>query len=105
VAGQAAEARLHGLLAQRHPLLIDLLAQLDNRVNVLPRHRFGPLHHRLHIDQLGLVPVQFQNALASLDGIILAVVGWVVQQLNRLANGIAEHHHTMQFSTGHFLSH
>ena len=88
--------RPHRPLAQRHPLLVDLPTELDDRVHALPRHTFGPLQHRLHIDQLGPVPVQFQDAPAPLDGIILAVVGRVIQQLNRLANGIAERHHALQ---------
>ena len=40
--------------------------------------------------------MQFQKAPAPFDGIILAVVGRVIQQLNRLANGIAERHHALQ---------
>ena len=87
--------RPHGLLAQGDPLLVDLLTEGDNRVYALPCHRFGPLQHRLHIDQLGPVPGQFQNAPAPLDGIILAVLGRVIQQLNRLANGITERPHTL----------
>src|SRR6516165_298919 len=82
--------------AQGYPFLVDLPTEGNDGVHALPCHRLGPLQHRLHIDQLGPVPVQFQDAPAPLDGIILAVVRGVIQQLNRLANGIAERHHTMQ---------
>jgi len=62
----------HRPLAQCYPLLVYLSTALDKRVNALPGHTFGPLQHGLHIHQLRPVPVQFQDAPALLDGIILA---------------------------------
>src|SRR5713101_4100470 len=73
VARQSVFHRPHRPLAQCHPFLVDLPTEGNNWVNALPRHTFGPLHHRLHIDQLGPVPVQCQNAPASLNGIILTI--------------------------------
>src|SRR6266536_3601700 len=66
-------------------------------MHALPGHTLGPLHHRLHIDELGPVPVQFQDAPTPLDGMILAMRGRVIQQLHRLANGIAKRHHCLVF--------
>ena len=96
VALQARFDCMHGPLAQRHPFLGDLPAACDDRVHPLPCHTLRPLYHRLDMHHLGSVPVQFSNPPAPLDGIILAMVGGVIQPLNRLANGIAQRHHAMQ---------
>src|SRR2546425_829349 len=87
---------MHGPLAQRHPLLIAFLAELDEWVYTLPGHTLRPLQHRLDIHQLRPIPVQFQDAPTPLDGIILTMVRWVVQQMNRLTNAIAKRHHPLQ---------
>jgi hypothetical protein len=86
----------HHTLAEGNPLLIDLMTERDKRLNPLPRHTLGPLHHGLDIDQLGPIPVQFQDTPATLDGIVLAVVGRVLQQLDRLRNVVGKLHHTVQ---------
>jgi len=87
---------MHGPLAQRHPLLVGLPAECDDRVNPLPCHTLSPLQHRLHINQLRPIPVQFQDPPATLDGIIFAVVGWIIKQLDGLANIVGELDHAMQ---------
>src|SRR5262245_2537463 len=87
---------LHRRLPERNAFLVDLLAQRDDGGYALPRHRFGPRYHRLDIDQLGPVPMSFQDAPAPFDGMILAMVWWGIEQLNRLANGIAKGHHALQ---------
>ena len=95
MARQSVFYRPHRPLAQGNPFLVDLPTEGNNGVHALPRHTFGPLHHRLHIDQHRPVPVQCQNAPASLNGIILPLVGRVIQELNRLADGSAACHHAL----------
>ena len=86
----------HRALAQRHPLLVHLPAEFNDRVNPLPRHTLRPLQHCLYIHQFGPVPVQFQDAPTPLDRVVFTVVRGIIEQLNRLANGIAKRHHPMQ---------
>src|SRR5262250_964837 len=93
---QACFNRLHRRLTERNAFLVDFVAELDDRMKPLPRHPLGPLQHRLGIDQLRPIPVQFQDTPAPLDGIIFAVVRRIIQQLNRLVNGVGELHHTME---------
>lgn len=76
VALQSVFDRLHRGLAECNALVIDLAAECDDGMDTLPRHTLSPLQHRLHINQLRPIPVQFQDPPATLDGIIFAVVGW-----------------------------
>src|SRR5215510_4226505 len=55
-----------------------------------------PLQHRLHIDQLGAIPMQFHHPPTALNRIVLAVIGRVIQQLDRLADGVDKLHHAME---------
>ena len=59
VALQAVFHRPHRPFAQCNPFWVDFPTALDQRVNALPRHTFGPFQHGLHVHQLGPVPVQF----------------------------------------------
>src|SRR5713101_8811928 len=49
---------LHRRLTERDALVVHFAAQLDNRMKPLPGHLFGPLQHRLRIDQLRPIPLQ-----------------------------------------------
>src|SRR5258706_915047 len=93
---QACFNRLHRRLTERNAFLVDFVAELDDRMKPLPSHPLGPRQHRLCVDQLRPIPVQFQNTPAALDGIIFAVVRRRIQQLNRLVNGVGELHHPME---------
>jgi hypothetical protein len=95
MAFQSALDCLHGFLAQRNALLIHLAAQFHYRMEAFPCHTLRPCQHRLDINQFRPIPVHFQEAPTPFDRIILTVLGWVVQQLNRLANGIAKLHHAL----------
>lgn len=88
--------RLHRGLAECNALVIDLAAEFDDRMDTLPRHTLSPLQHRLDIKQLRPIPVQFQDPPATLDGIIFAVVGWIIKQLDGLADIVGKLDHTMQ---------
>src|SRR5713101_3424348 len=93
---QACFNRLHRRLTERNAFLVDFVAELDDRMKPLPSHPLGPRQHRLCVDQLRPIPAQFQNTPAALDGIIFAVVRRIIQQLNRLVNGVGELHHPME---------
>src|SRR6516225_6753096 len=88
--------RLHRRLTERDAFVVDLTTELDNRMNTLPGHPLGPLHHRLHIDQLRPIPLQLQDTPAPLNRIILAVIRRVIQQLNRLVYVVGKLHHTRE---------
>src|SRR4051812_12696804 len=96
IAFQACFHRPHRHLAQRHAFCIDCAAELDNRLQPFPRHPLGPFQHRLHIDQLGAIPMQLHNSPTAFNRIVLAVIGRVIQQLERLADGIGKLHHAME---------
>ena len=96
IAFQACFHRPHHRLAQRYTLCIDFPAQLDHWLYPFPRHPRGPLPHRLHIDQLGTVPMQFHHPPTALNGIILAVIGRVRQQVDRLPDRVDTLHHATE---------
>jgi hypothetical protein len=87
---------LHRRLPERNALLVDFVAELDDRMQPLPGHPLGPLQHGLGIDQLRPIPLQLQETPAPLDWIIFAVVRRIIQELNRLVNVVSELHHVMQ---------
>jgi hypothetical protein len=82
MAFQAARDRLHGFLAQRNALLIHRAAQLHYWMDAFPRHTLSPFQHGLDIDQLRPIPVQFPNAPTPFNGIVFAVIGRVIQQVD-----------------------
>ncbi len=88
--------RLHRRLTKRDALLVHFAADLDDRMNPFPGHLLGPLQHRLCIDQLRPIPLQLQDTPTPLNRIILAVVRWIIQQLNRLIHVVGKLHHTME---------
>lgn len=93
---QAFFNRLHRRLPERNALLVDFVAEFDDRRQPLPGHPLGPLHHGLCIDQFRPIPLQLQDTPAPLDGVIFAVVRRIIQELNWLVNLVGELHHAMQ---------
>src|SRR6266568_3685145 len=87
---------LHRHFPERNALLVDFVAEFDDRRQPLPGHPLGPLHHGLCIDQLRPIPLQLQDTPAPLDGMIFAVVRRIIQELNWLVNVVGELHHAMQ---------
>jgi len=87
---------LHSGFGQGNTLSVDLGGQLHDRMQPLPSHRFGPRQHGVDIDQLGTVPMLFQNAPAALDRVVFAVVGRIVQELDRLADVVGEFDHSLE---------
>ena len=104
MAFQACFHRPHRRLAQRHTFFIHFAAELDNRMHPFPRHPLGPLQHRLRIDQLGAIPMQFHHPPTALNRIVLAMIGWVVQELDRLADGIDKLHHALEKLCPHTIA-
>ena len=96
MAFQAALDRLHGFFAKRNTLLIHLAAQLHYWMDAFPRHTLGPFQHGLDIDQLRPIPVQFQNTPTPFNGIVFAVIGRVIQQMDGFANLVGKLHHAVQ---------
>jgi flagellar basal body rod protein FlgB len=88
--------RSHHTLAERTALFIGLMAQINDRVESSPSHRLGPLQHRFDVNQFRPIPMQLQDAPTSLNWIVFTVIGWVIQQLNRLPNVIDELHHPLE---------
>src|SRR5215475_4691928 len=84
---------LHCRLPERNALLVAFVAELDDRMQPLPGHPLGPLHHGLGIDQLRPIPLQLQDTPAPLDWVIFAVVRRIIQELKRLVNVVSELHH------------
>src|SRR6266566_9165468 len=87
---------LHRRLPERNALLVDFVAERDDRMQPLPGHPLGPLHHGLCIDELRPIPLQFQDTPTSLDRIIFAMVRRIIQELNRLVDVVGELHHARQ---------
>ena len=88
--------RLHCRLPERNALLVDFVAECDERMPPLPGHPLGPLQHGLGIDQLRPIPLQLQDTPAPLDWIIFAVIRRIIQELNRLVNVVSALPHAMQ---------
>jgi hypothetical protein len=74
----------HRFLGQRDAFLVDALAELHDWVKPLPGHAASPGEHGFNIHQLGAVPVLLQDSPAPLDGVVLAVIGGEVEEVNRL---------------------
>lgn len=88
--------RRHRRLPERNALLVDCVAEFDDRRQPLPGHPLGPLHHGLCIAQLRPIPLQLHDTPAPLDGIVFAVGRRSIQELNRLVNVVGELSHAMQ---------
>ncbi len=89
---QASFYCLHRGLAQRYPFCVDSATQFHHWLDSFPRHALGPLEHRRHIDELGSIPMQFQNPPTALNRIILAVIGGIIEELDRLADDFDQLH-------------
>lgn len=88
--------RLHCLFTKRNPLLIDLAAEFNNRMEPFPRHPLRPFQHGLDVDQVGAIPAPLPYPSATLDRIVCAVGGRIRQQLDGLANLVGELYHAME---------
>lgn len=87
---------LHRFLTERNTLFVDGVAQFHDGMKPLPGHAASPSEHSLGIKQLGAVPMLFQNPPATLDGVVLAVIRWEIQELNRLLNLIDPFNHAVE---------
>jgi hypothetical protein len=65
-------------------------------MNALPCHTSCPSQQSLYIAQLCAIPVLFKDAPTALNRIVLAMVGRIVKQLNRLANLVCEFNHAVE---------
>lgn len=72
------------------------MPKCDDGLDSFPSQAFGPLQQGLHVAQLGSLPMQFQNPPAAFNRVRLAVIGRVIEQLKRLADGIDQLHHPLQ---------
>src|SRR3989442_15424644 len=86
---------LHRGLAEYNALGIDRAAECDDGMDPLPRHTLSPLQPRLPLHQLRPIPVPCQEPPATLDGMICAVGGWRIQQLDGRANRVGNLDHAM----------
>ena len=68
------------LFGDGYALIIDLVHEVNNRLEPLPSHCACPLQRTFHRIKQCSVPVHFQNAPASLDRVVLAVIGRIVGQ-------------------------
>ena len=82
--------------SQRYPGCLDFATQFHHGLNAFPGHAFGPLQPRVDRAQLGAMPMQFQNPPTALKRVILAVIRRVIEELDRLADGIDQLHHAMK---------
>ena len=69
---------VHGLLRQLDACLIGGSDQLDYRRHAFPSHGPSIGQHRFDRVEQGAIPVVFHNAPAAFDGVVLAVIGWVI---------------------------
>jgi hypothetical protein len=87
---------LHFRFIQGDSLQVGLWVYFDDGVNCFPSHTLCPSQHRLLILQLRAIPMLFQNAPTAFYGIVFAVIGWLVEQLNGLANPVGKRHHPLE---------
>ena len=62
--------------------MIDFGQQLDDRLLGAPGQGLGKVEDGVHTVQQGTVPMLFQAAPHTFNRIVLAVIGWIVSQLN-----------------------
>ena len=75
---------LHRFLGQRDAFLVDALAKLHDWMKPLPGHAASPGEHGFNIHQLGAIPMLLEDPPATLDGVVLAVRGRDVEEVNGL---------------------
>ena len=61
-----------------------------------PGRTFCPFQHDFDRLQLGSIPVLLQNTPATLNRIVLAVVRWIIQQLDDFAGVVDEVHEALE---------
>ena len=93
------QARLnlaHGGFGKRDPFLVEPVTDFDHGMEAFPGHTFRPSDHGLGISELSAVPVLLQDPPTALNRVVFAVVGRVVEQLNRLADLVSEVDHAFE---------
>jgi len=68
------------LLGDANALFIDRFEQVNGGLNGFPSHRASPLQDRVDGVQQGPVSVHLQDTPAAFDGVVLAMVWWIVDQ-------------------------
>lgn len=75
---------LHGFVGQRDAFLVDGFAELHDWIKPLPGHGASPGEHGFDVHQLGAIPMLLEDSPATLDGVVLAVIGREVEEVDRL---------------------
>src|SRR4030095_12672151 len=83
---------LHGIFREFHAGLIGRCDQFYDGTLALPRHRRSKPDHCLNRVEQGAIPVVFQDAPATLNGIVLTMVGRIVSQTYRQAGMVGKIH-------------
>jgi len=65
-------------------------------MNAFPGHALGPPEHRSGVGQLSAVPVLFQDTPATFDQIVFAVLWWIVEEADRLADVVGKLDHALE---------
>jgi hypothetical protein len=69
-------------LRQANASFINLVHQMNNRLDPGPRHGTGPVEDRLDRTLKRTVPVVLQHAPTEFNRVVLAVIGWKIHQFN-----------------------
>ncbi len=83
------------LFSNGHAFQIDPVHQVNNGLDPIPCHGACPMEHALNRIEQCPVPVHLQNAPASLDGIVLAVIGRIVGQDNLQTSARGKLNHSL----------
>ena len=81
------------LLGNANTGFVGLVEQRDDRTDSFPSHRARPLYNRVHRVQQRSIPMFFQNAPATFDGVVLAMVRRIVNQHDFQIVAIRKLHH------------
>ena len=81
------------LLGKANTGFAGLVEQRDTRADSFPSHRARPLENRVHRVQQRSIPMFFQNAPATFDGVVLAMVRRIVNQHDSQIVAIRKLHH------------
>ena len=84
---------LESLLGNANALLIDLLKQVNGGLNGFPSHRASPLQDRVDGVQQGPIPVHLQDTPTAFNGVVLAMVWWIVDQHDFQFIAVSKLHH------------
>ena len=81
------------LLGNANALFVDLFEQVNGGLNGFPSHRASPLQDRVDGVQQGPVPMHLQDTPAAFDGVVLAMVWWIVNQDDFQFIAVSKLHH------------